>query len=426
LVGFILRKLGYGLLVLFGVVTVVFFIFNLGGDPVESLVSENTSEEVKQAIRRKFDMDLPVGQRFVLYLNDLSPLSLNNPSVEESRIYWDTHKYSGISLISLSDNRNLVLKAPYLNRSYRTERKVSSVLAEAIPGTAVLALTAILLALVFGLTIGIFSALKRGSLFDHLAIVISTLGMSGPSFFMAIIIAWLGGLVWYETTSLPVLPMVILLLFLGTGLFEKLRGKKMDFAKLGVWGIAAGAGIWLLGLAIGALMGNNPIPFGQSTISLPGTGLPMSGSMYDVDVWKGEVLCMQNLILPAITLGIRPLAVIVQLTRNSLLEVMKQDFIRTARAKGLSERAIVMKHALKNALNPVVTAVSGWFASLLAGAVFVEFVFGWKGLGLETYSALENDDLPVVMGAVVVIATIFVLINLLTDVIYGWLDPRVV
>ncbi|MFT6728017.1 MAG: peptide/nickel transport system permease protein [Flavobacteriales bacterium] len=114
-----------------------------------------------------------------------------------------------------------------------------------------------------------------------------------------------------------------------------------------------------------------------------------------------------------------------QLTRNSLLEVMQQDYIRTARAKGLKESAIIWRHALKNALNPVLTAISGWFASMLAGAVFVEFVFGWKGLGLETYSALEKDDLPVVMGAVVVIASIFVVINLLTDLMYGVIDPRV-
>ncbi|NNE55698.1 MAG: ABC transporter permease, partial [Flavobacteriales bacterium] len=139
----------------------------------------------------------------------------------------------------------------------------------------------------------------------------------------------------------------------------------------------------------------------------------------------GRVVRPQNLILPAITLGIRPLAVIVQLTRSSLLEELSQDYIRTARAKGLSERRVIWKHALSNALNPVVTAVSGWFASMLAGAVFVEYVFGWKGLGLETYTALEQDDLPVVMGAVVLIAVIFVVINILTDVIYGLLDPRV-
>jgi len=108
-----------------------------------------------------------------------------------------------------------------------------------------------------------------------------------------------------------------------------------------------------------------------------------------------------------------------------MLEVMSMDYIRTARAKGLSEWKVVLKHALKNALNPVVTAVSGWFASLLAGAVFVEFIFGWKGLGLEIFTSLQKEDLPVVMGSVIVIASTFVLLNILVDILYGVIDPRV-
>ena len=157
---------------------------------------------------------------------------------------------------------------------------------------------------------------------------------------------------------------------------------------------------------------------------MPGTGLSSTGSMYEIDVWTGKQLALQNLILPAITLGIRPLSVIVQLTRSSLLEVLNQNYIRTARAKGLSERTVIMKHALKNALNPVITAASGWFASMLAGAVFVEYVFGWKGLGFEIFQALEKNDLPVVIGAVLFIACLFVAINILVDILYGILDPR--
>ena len=111
-------------------------------------------------------------------------------------------------------------------------------------------------------------------------------------------------------------------------------------------------------------------------------------------------------------LGIRPLAVVIQLMRNSLLEVMQQDYIRTARAKGLSTRQIVVKHALKNALNPVITAISGWFASMLAGAVFVEYIFGWNGLGKEIVDALNTLDLPIIMGAVLIIALMFIIINI--------------
>jgi peptide/nickel transport system permease protein len=104
---------------------------------------------------------------------------------------------------------------------------------------------------------------------------------------------------------------------------------------------------------------------------------------------------------------------------------MQQDYIRTARAKGLSEWEVIFRHALRNALNPVITAVSGWFASLLAGAIFVEFVFGWKGLGQQMFTAIENQDMPVVMGGVIVISAAFVFINMLVDLLYAWIDPRV-
>ena len=155
------------------------------------------------------------------------------------------------------------------------------------------------------------------------------------------------------------------------------------------------------------------------------TGLDPSGSLYDIDVWNGETLKLKNLILPAITLGMRPLSIIIQLTRSSLLDVLSQDYIRTAKAKGLSYRKIIIKHALKNALNPVVTAISGWFAGLMAGAVFVEKIFSWKGIGYEVVEALSKNDLPVVMGATLIFATIFVGINIIVDIVYGILDPRV-
>ena len=156
------------------------------------------------------------------------------------------------------------------------------------------------------------------------------------------------------------------------------------------------------------------------------TGLNMTGSLYEVDDYgRGSFLQLKNLILPALTLGIRPLSVIIQLSRNSLLEVLYMDYIRTATAKGLSKFTVIFKHALRNALNPVVTAVSGWFASLLAGAVFVEYIFAWNGIGKEIVDALNKMDLPMVMGTVLFIASIFVIINILVDLIYGWLDPRI-
>ena len=151
----------------------------------------------------------------------------------------------------------------------------------------------------------------------------------------------------------------------------------------------------------------------------------MFGSLYSVDDFgNGEYLSLKNLILPAVTLGIRPLAIVVELTRNSLLEVLSQDYIRTAKAKGLSHYKVITKHALKNAMNPVATAISGWFASLMAGAVFIEYVFNWKGVGVVIVDALEKYDFPVVMGAVLFVSVILVFINIFIDIIYGYLDPR--
>ena len=124
-------------------------------------------------------------------------------------------------------------------------------------------------------------------------------------------------------------------------------------------------------------------------------------------------------------LGIRPLAVISQLMRNELLDVLNQDYIRTARAKGLSEYIVIKNHGIKNSLNPVVTAISGWFASLLAGAVFVEYIFGWNGLGREIVNSLNLLDVPVIIGAVIVVSFSFIMINIFVDYIYKFLDPRI-
>ncbi|MES2394752.1 MAG: ABC transporter permease, partial [Bacteroidota bacterium] len=155
------------------------------------------------------------------------------------------------------------------------------------------------------------------------------------------------------------------------------------------------------------------------------TGLNNVGSLYTTDDFGEEHLSLKNLILPTITLGLRPLAIIIQLTRSSLLDILSQDYIRTATAKGLTFYKVVFKHALKNALNPVITAISGWFAGLMAGAVFVEIIFNWKGIGYEVVDALNKNDLPVVMGATLVFAVIFVLINIAVDITYGILDPRI-
>jgi peptide/nickel transport system permease protein len=410
MIAFILRKIGYGLLVLWGVVTLVFFLFNLApGDPVRNLVGENASEEVVVNMRRKFDLDLSVGHRYALYLNDLSPLAIHSNDAE-SRVYFDTSEYSGYRLGLSAEGKAIYLKSPYLKRSFLTDKSVTSILAEVLPGTVVLAVVSIGLALIAGLLLGIAAALKKDGFYDRMILFVSALGMSGPSFFVAMLVAWLGAVVWREQIAVSYGVVFIFIATLAAIILFQ-RTKKVF--------------VWLLPFMVLILFFLNVFPMRVLAFALPGTGLNMTGSLYSVDVWKGEFLDVRNLILPVITLMIRPLSVIVQLTRSSLLDVMQQDYIRTARAKGLSEWEVIFRHALRNALNPVITAVSGWFASLLAGAIFVEFVFGWKGLGQQMFTAIENQDMPVVMGGVIVISVAFVLINILVDLLYAWIDPRV-
>ncbi len=155
------------------------------------------------------------------------------------------------------------------------------------------------------------------------------------------------------------------------------------------------------------------------------THLNVRGSLTDMDYNGDTITIWKNLWLPMIALGVRPVAIITQLTRSTMLDVMSQDYVRTARAKGLSYFSVVFKHALRNAMNPVVTSISGWLAALLTGAFFIEKVFDYKGLGLQTIESLLSFDFPVVMGSVLFVAFIFVVMNIFTDILYSVLDPRV-
>ena len=355
LIRYLIHKMGYALLTLFGVVTIIFLLFNvLPGDPAKMMLGQNQTAEQVKIVKQKYGFNKPLKVQYAYYLNDLLPISLHSKN-SKSYTFLKPGKYTAIKLLTLS-NTVVVLKLPYLRASFTKQGKpVSQVLKETLPNTFILALCAITIAVVLGVVLGIISALKKDTWLDKTIQITSTLGMSVPSFFSAILFAWLFGFVLHKYTSLQ-----------------------------------------------------------------------MTGSLYELDDF-GEAMHIKwkNLILPALVLGIRPLAVIIQLMRNSLLEVFNQDYIRTARAKGLTEYQIIKRHAIKNALNPVITAVSGWFASMLAGAVFVEYIFGWNGLGKEIVNALNTLDLPVIMGAVVVIATLFIIINIFVDLIYVWLDPKV-
>ena len=353
---FIIKRIIYGILVLLGVITVVFVLFNmLPGDPARMMLGQRADEESIRVINKDLGLDLPLLTQYAMYLNDLSPISIHETKNEEHYLYLSKEKYEHYIPLLRLQSKLIILKAPYLRRSYQTKRHVSEIISKALPQTALLALVAMFIATILGIILGLIAAIKKDSLIDRLSLFIATLGMSLPSFFAAILIGWI-----------------------------------------------------------------------LAYLLAPYTGLNMTGSLYTLDDFgNGYIFTPKNIILPAITLGIRPLSIIMQLTRNSLLDVLSQDYIRTARAKGLGYFVVIFKHALRNALNPVITAVSGWLASLMSGSVFVETVFTWKGLGLVLVSSLNEYDLPVLMGSVLTFSCIFVVINILVDVLYGILDPRI-
>ncbi len=340
------KKLLYGLLVLVGVVMLVFFLFQGFGDPSRLVMGQSGDSTTQANIRKELYLDQPKWKQFVFYLNDVSPVCFHSKEEILNK---------NLKGIFIGGEKKFGLKWPYLRKSYQSKRDVWSMLMQALPGTLLLATAAMMIAILIGIPLGVLAAVRQNTWVDTSAVFSSIIGISAPSFFMGIIIAYLFGFV------------------------------------LSDW-----------------------------------TGLHISGSWFEINDVTGEKkLSVQNLILPAVTLGIRPLAIITQLTRSAMLDVMDQDYIRTAYAKGLSKKTVIWKHGLRNALNPVITAITGWFAELLAGAFFVEYIFGWQGLGKVTVDALEKLDYPVVMGSVLVAATFFILINILADILYGVIDPRV-
>lgn len=155
------------------------------------------------------------------------------------------------------------------------------------------------------------------------------------------------------------------------------------------------------------------------------SGLNIQGSLIELDDFGEERIVLKNIILPCLALSIRPVAVITQLMRSAMNDVSRLPFILALKAKGLSNFRLIFRHIARNALNPVATSLSGWFASLLAGAFFVEYVFSYKGLGYLTINALLNFDIPMVLGAIVLSSTFFILINITIDLVYKYLDPRI-
>lgn len=340
-----MKRAAYIISVFLGVIFLIFLLFRGLGDPAVMLAGQSGNKETIQNIQRDLHLDQPVWKQFLFCLNDVSPIALHHAS---------TISKKSLKGFFAGGEVKFGIKLPYLGRSYQTGDSVFNMLMQALPGTIILSLAALFIAISFGIFLGVTSAVRRNTIFDHVATLVSVAGISLPSFFVAILMIWIFAVTLQSFTHLPV---------------------------YGSWSIV------------------DEIT-GESSIA-----------------WK-------NLLLPAVTLGIRPLALITQLTRSAVLDVLQKDYVRTAYAKGLSKPKVLFRHVLPNAMNPVITSVTGWFGELMAGAFFVEYVFGWQGIGNLTVQALDRLDYPVVMGAVLFSAAVFMFVNFGSDKLYRIFDPR--
>lgn len=255
-----------------------------------------------------------------------------------------------------------------LGMSYYTKAPVFDEIMSRFPATIELALVAITLASIFGILIGVISAVKKNSIFDNAGMFLALIGVSMPIF-------WLG----------------ILLIILFSGSLHLLPSSgRID-----------------------------PLLQPASV-----TGFYLIDSLIAGDM-EAFVDALQHLVLPAVALAMYSMAIIARMTRSSMLDTLQQDYIRTARAKGISESKVIRKHAFRNGLIPIVTVIGLQLGSLLGGAVLTETVFSWPGIGAYTVACILKSDFPVVQGVVLLVATVFVLVNLLVDVIYAFLDPRI-
>ncbi len=320
MLAFILRRLLQAIVVMASVGFLAFMLFQYVGDPVTSLLGQDATQEQREALRKDLGLDQPFPIQFARFVGNALQGEF------------------GLSL--------------------RQGRKVSALIAERFPATLELALAAAVIALVVGVPLGVYAALRRGSFGSQLVMTLSLLGVSLPIFLIGILLILVFAVVF------KVLP-----------------------------------------------------SFGRGdTVSLFGSGGWTTG-LLTVDGWK-------HLILPAITLSVFQLALILRLVRAEMLEVLRTDYVKFARARGLADRAVHFGHALKNTLVPVITITGLQLGSLIAFAIITETVFQWPGMGLLFIQAVQFADVPVMAAYLCLISLIFVVVNLIVDLLYFAVDPR--
>jgi peptide/nickel transport system permease protein len=332
--GFIARRLVLMVVATLGVTLISFVISHaVPADPVVSNLGQQASQrpEIVAAFRAKWGLDRPLHEQYFTFLRSLAGGDLGT--------------------------------------SINTRRSISTDVGQFLPATIELSTAAILFALVIGLPLGLFSALYRDSLIDHLARLVSLIGVSIPIFWLAAVSL----VIFYATLQIAVGP--------------------------------------------GRLAPQMPPPPAL-------TGLYAVDSLVARD-WVTFKSAVEHLVLPGLVLGSSVMGLVTRVTRASMLDVLDQDYVRTARAKGLVERLVIVRHALRNALIPTVTVLGLAYGNLLSGAVMTETIFAWPGLGRYAFQSAVQNDFPAIMGVTFVIALMYILVNLAVDLLYGVLDPQI-
>jgi len=326
----------------------------LPADPARAMLGQRKDSVSVAVINHDFAIDQPGYIRFLIYINDLSPLSVYNRKVKESPIYLDPAKYrTAFKMFYFSQDKAIVFKAPYLRRSYQNKEGVYDMLNERFNDSAVLVTASIILSAAFGVFFGIVAAIRRKTWIGKTISALSLAGISLPAFFIAILFAWIFGSLLHKYT-----------------------------------------------------------------------GLNMTGGLYSIDPFEGEYISWKNLALPSIVLALRPMSLIIRQTKKTFLEVMSRPYILAAKAKGVRRTMIILNHAWLNTTAPLVLLSNQWLGSMLAGIIFVEFVFGWNGIGQLTVNAIDHADMPVLMGIVLSVSVVYIILNALATLLYSTLDPR--
>lgn len=279
-----------------------------------------------------------------------------------------------------------------LGDSIRFGRSVTTLLIERLPVTIELAFTALTFAIIVGIPLGILSAYRYNSRFDVITMIGANIGVSMPVFWLGLMLAFIFSVI-FKDTPLALPP----------------SGRLSPGAAYAPFYVS-----W--GLAASEQTASNFLLF-IARFNIINAVLTLNGTQF--------IDSLRHLILPAIAVGTIPLSIIARMTRSSVLEVLNQDYVRTARAKGLSEYWVVVRHAVSNALLPVVTIIGLNFGGLIAGAVLTETIFGFAGIGKTLYDGITARDYSLVQGVTLVTAIAFVVINLIVDILYGYLDPRI-